>query len=579
MRPLKVLFVNCPKRVFFFRSPVSRWFPLGLAYVASAARNAGYHVKVLDTIPFPNDTKILDFEAAQDIGQYSRPGVSATYHIGLGWDRIQKEIEDFSPDVVGISCLMTAHRNEVIRTAGLVKRFSSKIKVVVGGTDAAREPGKILETGVADYVVRGDGEKTIVRLFDHISQNESVKDVNGLAYMENGTCVINKIEYLEKPDLDNIFPAYDLFPMEQWYQASGMRFAMMVTTRGCHHGCAFCSQRKTPLRVRSVDSVLAEINRMIEKFDIDTLLFEDDMLLHNHQHAYDLFGRIAKLPKKLSIHCLSGISPAVYDKRLANIMRDAGLSTVVFGFETRQPFTKRKIKKIFASKEKIHKAVLWSKKAGIPDVRVFIIAGLPGITLQKCLDDIEYIFKKGAIVNLNCYYPIFGTPLCDTMFKKGYIISQDPNHFRSSYCPVQLPGFSRWQILKLLDYYHGLKMLLEFANLDECLASFGMDCIKRDSCGEKYIFKGCWTDWQLNPTKYQISNEKYCTHFANRLALWFSLCSEDFYEGRELQCGIAAGDSQCVFLVKKAEHPDDDTKYIISRLRICYHYYRKVNKK
>lgn len=577
--PLKVLLINTPKRVFFFRSPVSRWFPLGLAYIGGAVKNAGYDIRVLDAVPFPESTRILNHEEAGEIGQFSRPGVSTAYHLGLSWDRIAGEINSCSPDVVGLSSLMTAHRSEVIHIARMVKRYSCNTKVVVGGPDAAMEPHRLLESGVVDYVVRGDGEKVIVHLLDRMSRHEDVSNLEGLAGIHDGNLFVNKITRLGNAEIDKIFPAYDLFPMEQWFKAAGMRFAMIIASRGCGRSCTFCSQRKTPFRVRSVQSVMAEINRLVENYGIDTLLFEDDMLLHDRQYAMELFESIAGLSQKMNIHCLSGVSVEHYDLHLAQTMKAAGMKTIAFGFETQHRSVQIKIKKTFASASRVREAVEWSRQAGIPDVRVFVIAGLPGTNMKNCLDDIEFVLRQGARPNLNCYYAVRGTPLYDFVFEKGYIVSGNPVHSRSSFCNIDLPDFPRSQLVKLLDYYHSVKILLGFSHLAACLRAFGINAEPRKKFLDHYtIITPLNGRYQAIENKFD-TEQRYCLHFAHRLALWFSVCSDFFYRAEELNCGIADGASRCVFSLTRTASMDEDLMYIVSRLRKCYKYFKKEYRK
>ena len=123
--------------------------PLGLAYLASVAEQNGHNVKILDTIVE---------------GYYSRYHENKLVRIGLSWDSIQKEIQMFHPDLVGISCPFTLMDKEMRTLASLVKTIYPDVPVVVGGAHPSSMPEDVIQDPNIDFLVIGEGEMAFLDL-------------------------------------------------------------------------------------------------------------------------------------------------------------------------------------------------------------------------------------------------------------------------------------------------------------------------------------------------------------------------------------------------------------------------------
>ena len=113
---------NQIKKILLIQPPctISRYYtkeiqpPLGLAYIA-ACLEKNYEVRILDAA----------CEGWED--EETAPGGLMTY--GLSFDTIKERIKEFSPDVVGVSCLfkirinlLRMHRRDVLLRHGYPKR-------------------------------------------------------------------------------------------------------------------------------------------------------------------------------------------------------------------------------------------------------------------------------------------------------------------------------------------------------------------------------------------------------------------------------------------------------------------------
>ena len=91
------------------------------------------------------------------------------------WNELEKA------DLIGISSITST----APRAFDLAKRFRSKgISIVMGGPHSTFLQEESLE--YADYVVRGEGEVTIVELIEHLNLGKPLHDIKGLSFNEDG---------------------------------------------------------------------------------------------------------------------------------------------------------------------------------------------------------------------------------------------------------------------------------------------------------------------------------------------------------------------------------------------------------
>lgn len=113
--------------------------PLGLGYLASAARNAGYSVDLIDV------------------------GIDKLTISGI----IHRIIE-VDAQIVGISSFIANHGNGLKIAHEIKKQFGSQVKVMMGGPQASFVYEEVLKQGDVDIVSIFEGEQTIVELLNCI---------------------------------------------------------------------------------------------------------------------------------------------------------------------------------------------------------------------------------------------------------------------------------------------------------------------------------------------------------------------------------------------------------------------------
>ncbi|MBC8472841.1 MAG: cobalamin B12-binding domain-containing protein, partial [Planctomycetes bacterium] len=151
--------------------------PIGLLYLAAYMRSCGYEVRLLD-IPVVLKQKRHEAEIKEVIR-----GISDLVLEEI----VAGHIQDFRPDLVGISCLFSGKFRSTVFISEAVKKVAPTCLVVIGGlhpTIFAREAIERLPS--VDFVILGEGEESFVDLLSSIFDNRiPLYDVDGLAFRDS----------------------------------------------------------------------------------------------------------------------------------------------------------------------------------------------------------------------------------------------------------------------------------------------------------------------------------------------------------------------------------------------------------
>ncbi|MBU5615430.1 B12-binding domain-containing radical SAM protein [Geomonas azotofigens] len=228
-----------------------RWLPLGLVYLAGAAREAGVEAEIYDAM--------------------------AT---GDGYPEIERRMGQTAPRYVATGA-MTATVGDALKVLAAAKALDPTTVTILGGVHPSFMYREILESPAAvDYVVIGEGEQKLTRLLRTLEQGGDPAGVPGLAYREGGEVKVTPAAPLIE-DLDALAPAWDLvdWPLYSYFVIPDSRFAAIGTSRGCSHDCAFCSQQRfwgKAWRARDPLKVAAEVAELHRRYGVNVFLVTDE---------------------------------------------------------------------------------------------------------------------------------------------------------------------------------------------------------------------------------------------------------------------------------------------------------------
>ena len=110
-------------------------------------------------------------------------------------------INDLNPCLVGISSYSSTY-NQALKIAHCVKNASA-IPIVMGGLHVSFLPDEALRNSDVDFVIRGEGEKTLPKLIDFLNHKIAISSIKGLSFKDKNRTVHNE-DREDIHDLDSL---------------------------------------------------------------------------------------------------------------------------------------------------------------------------------------------------------------------------------------------------------------------------------------------------------------------------------------------------------------------------------------
>jgi anaerobic magnesium-protoporphyrin IX monomethyl ester cyclase len=338
---------------------------IGMAYIAAKLRAEGRRVIVLDPVAD-----------------------------GIPADSCVANILDAEPWLIGISA-MTHNVADAGCLAADLKRKNPGITIILGGVHVTSVPLETMrQYANIDYGVFGEGEDSITALVNHIAGGAGLPGgIPGIVFRD-GANMINNPAPENYVDLDALpFPAWDLFPIDRYSPIYGLnpgtRQLPLSTSRGCPYNCIFCNNvNGSKMRYRSIDGVMAEIEKNIVEFKVGSLQFVDESLTFDMERCARLFeSMIAKgYGERLKWACQTRVDRL--SPELLALMKRAGCAFISIGIESgNQEIVNRTQKHLDLSK--VHGTVESITRAGISADALFLI-GLPYETPRTIIETIRF---------------------------------------------------------------------------------------------------------------------------------------------------------------------------------------------
>ncbi len=412
----KIVLVQPPIEDFYLTK--KRTIPYGLACLATAIRNKGFEVEILDAlstkksrvIEYPKEfSHLKSFYPQKDLSYFSL--FHEFRHFGYSYEFIGAKIRDIQPFVVGISSLFTAYSNEALKTAKIIKNFYPDCIVVMGGHHPTAFPEKILECWEVDYVLRGEGEKSMPLLCKALKTGTDPTNIPGVAFKKNGLIHISDPSWITKTN-EFVLPAMDLVNHE-FYKRAKRYSTLVVSSRGCPMLCSYCSMSASssyaPFRQRPVEDVIHEIKVQIQTRDIGFIDFEDENLCLSKSWFLDLCKKLEPVlrNKDIEIRAMNGLYPPSIDNDIVCAMKTLGFKTLNLSLgstskEQLKKFNRQDVRKAFEN------ALILAENNGLECVS-YIIAAAPGQTAESSLNDLIYLAQKKTLIGFSIYYPSPGS--------------------------------------------------------------------------------------------------------------------------------------------------------------------------
>jgi len=453
---MKILLIQPPIQDFY--QTFIRTQPIGLAYLAASLKAHGHEVEILDCqtekkkfILIPSELSYLqDFYPFNDRSPFKL--YTGYYHFGMEWKEIGQKIKDSKADVFGISSSFTPYHGEAVEIARIIKEWDRRKIVMMGGAHVSCDPENVLKNPFIDYAVLGEGEIRFPLLIKKIGKKDlkEITEVDGIGYRQDWEIKINPLQSFIQ-NLDSLpHPARELLDLDR-YRMRKKRSTMIITSRGCPHGCAYCSAHLVmgpSFRTRSPEAILKEMIECRERYDIQAFDIEDDNFTFDQERAKRLMSLVIENfgDGKIELSAMNGISFASLDEELLKLMKRSGFKTINLSFISTDPLTKERMGRPKGTIE-FDKIIEKSEQVNL-NVIAYAILGMPGQTIEEMVDTLIYLMGKKVLIGPSVYYPTPGTPLFERC-KEENILPSHSVQWRSSAFPIETKEFSRLDLLTL----------------------------------------------------------------------------------------------------------------------------------
>jgi len=464
----RVLFINPPLSSTVKVKFASHQIPLGFLYMAGLLEKNSFVVKILDCP--------LYFRQKREISKDS-------VRIGIFPEQIEKEIREFKPDVIGVSCSFSMFESDSFEVINLIKKINRKIIVAAGGAHASSNPQFVLRNKNIDLIIMGEGELTMLEIAERVRANKRLDNIKG-------TAVMSKNKFIKNPprepikNLDELDPAWHLIDFKKYFEhpdnySITMRSPSIniITSRGCPGNCAFCSVKTVwgrSWRAMSAKKVVNQIEYLYKKQGVNHFRINDDNLTLDKKRIIEICNEIIKRKLNIKWDTPSGLAMWTLDEQVLDKMKKSGYYRITFGIESGCKKTLKYISKNI-DLNKANQLIDYCHKIGLW-VASFFVIGFPYETKADINQTVQYIINSKInfpFVFIAQPYP--GTRMFDDFAKEnlipeGILESSTPilTKYNSKYLKadelikIRNKIYKQFYIKKLLSYSNPVVFYREF---------------------------------------------------------------------------------------------------------------------
>ena len=392
--------------------------PLGLGYIAAVVREQGHKVRIVD--------------------------------LGLDKKALTRSLID-EADVVGISADTTRYP-EAVEIAKRVKK-AGKV-VVMGGYHVSFLDREALDTGVVDFIVRGEGEYIFLDLMNALENHGDLKTVKGISWLDKGEYVRNA-DATPPKFLDEMpMPARDLMSITDYNnKMNGMPFTNLITSRGCPFNCYFCSSSKfggLAWRYRSAKSVVDEIEFLYHTYGYKWFSIMDDNFTLSPKRVFDFADEVeARGLTDIKWWCFSRIDILLRNEEMVKRMAGVGAYMIFLGLESSSEDILDTYNKNIGNDDQ-QRAIELLRKYGIEIHGSYIIGDIHE-TEEMINNTINWARKVNAkTTQFSILTPYPGTALYEDIKRENRFLHKKWELYDALHPTIKLENLSPEQVSRLL---------------------------------------------------------------------------------------------------------------------------------
>jgi len=346
----------------------------GPPLIATIARNAGYDVQLF-----------------------------AEHVAPIDWDRV------LTSDVVGFHTFSST-MPKIIAYTRRIRAARPDMPIIIGGTHASVMVEDTLQ--YCDYVVRQEGDETLLDLLDTLKNGGDLSRVRGISYKVDGVVRHN----LDRPFVERFHTIPDLELVHGYTKVSKLtllrrlmtRWNVLQTSRGCPFDCAFCIAPRElgrGYRVRDIESVIADIKYQRALTGCRRFFIVDNHFTVNARRTKALLSRIIEERLDWEALCFTRIEVA-RDPEMLDLLRQAGINTLYIGMESFDDAVLKLLNKS-QTRESIRRAIETIHAHGLRVLGSFVL-GSDSETVQTIRATVDLAIALD--IEYAAFFPLSGYP-------------------------------------------------------------------------------------------------------------------------------------------------------------------------
>ena len=405
---MRILLVNPSQYEVYGNVASPAYPPLGLGYLGAVLEKK-------------HEVKILDVDAD-----------------GLDLFSINDFLRKYKPEVIGISATTPTFK-EALSFAEQARLVLPMAIICLGGMHPTISPEESIKPEAIDFVVRGEGEETMLELVEAIERGTSILEVKGVTH--KGACgIIHNPDRKQIINLDSIpFPARHLFNQQKYTYPDALYSPCfpIMTSRGCNGKCTYCCTKQMFIgfRVRSAKNIVDEIEFLIKEHGAREIHIWDDNFTLIKSRVFEVRDEIKARGIKIKVSFPNGIRVDSVNEEVLQALKDMGTYSIAFGVESGNQEVLNDIKKGITL-EQVETAFKIAKKIGL-ETWGFFMLGLPADTKETIKETIEFAKKLDPdIAKFHILKPYPGSEAFKQLSEKGLITESDLSKYGIHTKPV-----------------------------------------------------------------------------------------------------------------------------------------------
>ncbi len=384
---MKVLLIAFPPPGYKRGDPYL--LPIGLMYISAALKKSGH---LVECINFHHSNRPVD-EVLRNLS-------------------MRKEF-----DFVGVGGM--SYQYTMLKEAiSKIRAVFPRARILVGGNIVTCMPEKVMPGLNADFGIVGEGDISTVELLECLEKKRDPRQVRGICIRDANSDEVVVTPPREGVDLDELpFPDYEGFEFGTYldmvtpttnpsYESflEAPRPALLTASRSCPFLCSFCYHPPgQKYRQRSVESCFRELDFLIEKFGINHVSLNDEVLFTaNNRDRINAFCAGFKA-RNLTFSCQTMVHAV--DREILKTMHDAGCLQISYGVENVSETILKSMRKPI-TRAQIENALSLTYDCGI-DIQANIIVGDPAETWDSFMENVIWWLQNRkyciALIPLGVY--------------------------------------------------------------------------------------------------------------------------------------------------------------------------------